>query len=87
MIHPRELFDGDAQRGEVRPAAAVLLRERETEEPELAHLQHDIDGELVVAVPPLGMRSDLGLRELAHESPQRLLFLTQFERCGHDHRS
>ena len=38
-----ELLDGDAQRGEVGAAAAVLLGEREAEQAELAHRQHDVD--------------------------------------------
>ena len=40
LVDPGELLDGDAQRREVAAAAAVLLGERDAEQPELAHRQH-----------------------------------------------
>ena len=77
LVGPGDLLDGDAQPGEVA-AAAVGLGERDPEQPELAHLQHRVDGERVVAVPRLGVRLDLGDDELAHHRPQRLVLVGQF---------
>ena len=37
LVDPGQLLDGDAQRGEVAAAAAVLLGERDAEQPEVAH--------------------------------------------------
>jgi len=87
VIDAREFLDGDAQGREVGATASVLLGKRQTEEPELAHPQHDVNGEDVIAIPRFGLRSDLGLREVAYERAQRLLFFAQFERGGHRHRS
>ena len=47
--------------------------------PELAHGQHDVDREGVVAVPRLGVRRDLGLGEVAHDLAERLLLVGQVE--------
>ncbi len=63
----RELLDREAVREVVGAAAAVLLRERQAEQPEPAHREHRLDREAVVAVPVGGVRRDLGLGELAHD--------------------
>ena len=68
LVDPGDLLDGDAQRGEVGAAAAVLLRERQAEQPELAHRQHGVDREGVVAVPLLGVRRD-GRRRRSRAPP------------------
>ena len=76
LVGAGDLLDGHAQPGQVT-AAAVRLGERDAEQPELAHRLHGLDGERVVAVPRLGVRFDLGLDELAHDGPQRLVLLGQ----------
>ena len=53
--------------------AAVLLGRGEPEQPEGAHLLHDVDREVVVAVPLRGVRRDLGLRELADAAAELLV--------------
>ena len=65
-----ELLDREAVREVVGAAAAVLLRERQAEQPEPAHREHGLDREAVVAVPVGGVRRDLGLRELAHDAAE-----------------
>src|SRR5262249_6004461 len=55
----------------------VLRREGQAEEAELPHRQHGVDGEDLVAVPLLGIRRDLRLREVAHDGAELLLFLGQ----------
>ena len=59
--------------GEVAAGAAPLLGEHDAEESEVAHLPHDVDGEVMFAVPLRGVRSDLGLGELAHGRPQQVV--------------
>ena len=49
------------------------------EQPELAHRQHGVDREGVVAVPRLGVRRDLGLGEVADDLAERLLLVGQLE--------
>ena len=71
-VDARELLDREAVREVVGAAAAVLVRERQTEQPELAHGEHGVDGERVVAVPRLGVRRDLRFRELAHDAAELL---------------
>ena len=60
-------------------AAAVLLGERQAEQAELAHGQHGVDREGVVAVPRLGVRRDLALGEVADDLAERLLLVAELE--------
>ena len=69
-VDPRELLDREAVGEVVGAAAAVLLRERQAEQPEPAHREHRVDRETVVAVPVGGVRRDLGRRR------------TRARRCG-----
>ena len=59
------------------PGAAVLLGRGEAEQPERAHLVHDVDREVVVAVPLRGVRRDLGLREVADGTAELLVLAGQ----------
>ena len=52
---------------------------RIAEQPELAHLLHDIDREVVVPVPLRGVRRDLGLREVADAAAELLVLAAQLE--------
>ena len=81
LVDPADLLDRDAQAGEVAvlARAAVLLGRGEPEQPELAHLLHDVDREVVVAVPLRGVRRDLGLGELADALPELLVLAGQLE--------
>ncbi len=67
LVHPADLLDRHAQAREVAVLActAVLLRGGESEETELAHLLHRLHREVVLPVPPRGVRRYLGLGELA----------------------
>src|SRR5439155_21346152 len=58
---------------------AVLLRDREPEEPEGPHLLHDLDREGLALIPLGGARRDLLLGELADERSKLLLLLGQVE--------
>ena len=51
----------------------------QAEQPELAHGQHGVDRERVVAVPRLGVRRDLGFGEVAHHLAERLLLVGELE--------
>ena len=74
-----ELLDREAVREVVGAATAVLLGERQAEQAELAHREHRVDREHVVAVPRFGVRRDLRLRELAHDASELLLFGREVE--------
>ena len=82
LVDAAELLDRDAEAGEVAvvAGAAVLLGGGEAEEPELAHLLHDVDREVVLAVPLRRVRRDLGLRELADAATELLVLTGQLER-------
>ena len=84
VVDPRQLLDRDAQHREVAAAPAVLLRERDAEQPEVAHRPHDVDREVVVAVPRLRVRRDLALGELAHDPAQRVVLLGELHVHGCD---
>ena len=45
---------------------------------------HDVDREVVVAVPRLGVRRDLALGEVAHHPAQRLVLLGELHVHGYD---
>ena len=83
LVDATDLLDRHTQAGEVAVLARTpeLFRRGEAEQPELAHLLHGVDGEVVVLVPLRGVRRDLGLRELAHALPERLVLSSQLERC------
>ena len=59
--------------------AAVLLRERDAHQVELAELANDLVREFVVTVELLGHGCDLGPSELAHRVAQQLLVCGEFE--------
>ena len=81
-VDPPELFDRDAERGEVRPRSPVLLGERQPEQPQLPHGQDRVDREDMVAVPLLGVRRDLPLGEVTDDLAEGLLFVAQVEVHG-----
>ena len=75
LVDAADLLDRHAQAGEVAvlAGAAVLLGSGEPEQAELAHLLHDVDREVVVAVPLRGVRRDLGLGEVADAAAELLV--------------
>ena len=79
-IARHRLVNGAVLAGE--PGPAVLLRGGQSEQAQTAHRAHDVEREVVVAVPPGGVRGDLGLRELAHRPAELLVLARQFE-AGH----
>ena len=87
LVDAAELLDGDAQHGEVAAmvlicalgGAAVLMRNDEPEQPEVAHLGHQVRREVGLAVPVCDVRCHLTLGELAHMQPEVLVVLAQLE--------
>jgi hypothetical protein len=79
LVDPAQLLDRHAQAGEVAvlAGAAVLLRSGQPEQPELAHLLHHVDREVVVAVPLRGVRRDLGVGELADAAAELFVLAGQ----------
>ena len=71
----RELLDDHRVGREVEAHAAVLLGDRDAEQPELGHLLDDRRRVLVRAVVVLGVREDLLVDELADHLGDRLLLV------------
>ncbi len=82
LVDPADLLDRHAQAGEVAAAAAVLLRGGEPEHAELTQLLHDLDREVMIAVPAGGMGRDLCVREITDDLAEGLVLDTELE--GHD---
>ena len=61
-----QLLAQDREARVVHPAAAVRLRDRRAEEPELAHLREQLAVDLALLVPIADVRQDLGLGEGPH---------------------
>ena len=59
--------------------AAELLRHHEPEQPQLAHLVHDVDREVLVPIPLRNVRGDLALGEITHDLAEGFVVLGQFE--------
>ena len=76
-VDPGELLDGDAQREVVAAHAAVLLGDRQAEQPEPPHPGDDLVGELALGVQVADDRGDLLARELRHARAQRLVLVGQ----------
>ena len=57
-------------------------REDQAEQAEVTHREHGVDRKLVGAIPGLDVRSDLGLREVAHDLPESLLLVAELEIHG-----
>ena len=60
-------------------AAAVLLRERDAHQPQLAELRDDLVGEPLLAVELLGDRRHLLAREVPHGGLDQLLLGAEVE--------
>ena len=78
-VDPGELLDDERVGQRVRARAAVLLRERDAHQPEVAELAHDLVGERLRAVQLLGDRRHLGRGEVAHRPAQQLVIIRQVE--------
>ena len=78
-VDPGQLLDRDAVGDVIGSATAVLGWERQPEESELAHGEHRVDRERVIAVPRFGVRGDLRLSELTHDAAELNLFGRQVE--------
>ena len=66
------------------PAPPYSSGRGEPHQPELAHLLHDVDREVVVAVPLRGVRRDLLLGEVADGTTELLVLGRQLEAHGRD---
>ena len=82
-VDPRELLDGDRVRERVRPAAAVLLRDRHAHQPELGHLGDEVVREALLAVELLGDRSDPVERELPDGVAEQDVLVVEIEAEAH----
>ena len=85
LVDAAELLDGDAEAREVAglARAAVLLRHDEAEQPEVAHLRHEVGREVGGGVPLGDVGRDLLLGEVADDHPEVLVVLAELEhRCS-----
>ena len=82
---PRELLDDHRVGRQIEPHAAVLLGDRDAEEPELLHLLDDRLRKLVLVVVVLGVGEDLLLGELAHHLGDGFLLVGAVEVCRAGH--
>ena len=84
-IQPRdELLDDHRVGRQVEPHPAVLLGDRDPEQPELLHLLDDRLRELVLVVVVLGVGDDLLVGELPHHLADRSLLVGLLFGCeGH----
>ena len=73
-----------ATQSEVKSAAraAVLLGDDQAEQAQLAHRPHDLDRQVVVAVPLGDVRGNLSLGEVADDLAERLVLTGQLEHHG-----
>ncbi len=78
-VHAGELLDRDRVGQRVAPAAAVLLRERDPHQPELAELLDDRVREGLRAVQLLRDGSHLPLGEVAHRAADQLVVVGEIE--------
>ena len=82
LVNPTELFDGQAQVGELASRArrsAVLLGHDQTEDAELAQFGHELDREVGLLVPLGDLGRNLGLGEVPHQVTEFLVVLGQLE--------
>ena len=87
-VGPRELFQHEDVRDEVRACAAERLRDADAHQAELTELREELTREVVLPVPLRGVRSDLGLRHVAGERldlallvGEREVHVRSLERC------
>ena len=78
-ISPRELFEHEDVREEVRAGAAVLLGDAGTEKPEFRELRIQLAREVVVAVPSGRVWLDLRARDVACQRLDLALIRRQLE--------
>ena len=78
-VDARELLDRERVGERVGAGAAVLLRERDPHQPELAELAHDLVRERLRPVELAGDRRDPRLRELAHRALQQRVVVGEIE--------
>src|SRR5207249_5005448 len=84
-VHPRQLFDGDAEREEVGTRSTVRLGEREPEQAQVAHLLQDRGRQLAARICFLGLRRDDLVRKRP-DGPAELLGLRrEVEIHGHSY--
>ena len=82
LVDPPQLLDGHAQAGEVTVGAPELLGHHKTEQPQATHLGDEVDREMLLAIPPGNVRSDLRLGELAHDGAEVFVVLAELEHLG-----
>ena len=75
LVDAAELLDRDAQRGEVGAGPAVLLRDDEPEQAELAHRVNGVERETMLPVPSGRVRRDLAVGEVANHLAEHLMVL------------
>ena len=78
-VDPGQLLDRERVGDGVAAGAAVLLRDRQAHQPELAELGDELVREARLAVELLGHRRHLLPRELAHGVADELLLLREIE--------
>ncbi len=79
LVDSADLFDRDAERGEVAVTPAPLGGEDQAEQAEVAHRLHRFEGKHVILVPLGGVRGDLALCEISYDLAEGFVFRRQVE--------
>ena len=79
LVDPPELLERETHRDRVGVGAPVRLGERQPEQPEVAHLLHHVERELLLPVGLGRPRLDDLFGELADDAAERLLLRSQVE--------
>src|SRR5438093_433195 len=78
-INPRNLLDHGHILNVPHSRAPILLREKDSEEPQLSQLLHKIHSKVLCLIPLQTVRSNLRLRKLPGETLNLLLLLSQIK--------
>src|SRR5690606_31373301 len=84
LVDARERLDREAQRHVVLPLPPDVPRERQAEQPELAHLRDDLHRQPALGVVPVGGRRDDAVGEVAHHLAELPLLVVEQD-VGLDH--
>ncbi len=79
LVDSADLFDRDAERGEVAVATTPLGREHQAEQAEVAHRLHRLQRKDVLLVPVRGVRGDLAFGKVSDNLAEGFMFGRQVE--------
>jgi hypothetical protein len=81
-VHARELLDRERVGQRIRSRTAVLLRERDAHQAQVAELGDDLVREALLAIELLRHRPDLLLGEVADGAADQLMLVVKVEVHG-----